>query len=254
MKIRLILLLRFISRFGLIQGTRLFIQFQVGKLDQIRIPNLVHPLRLRPETSDPKLFQQIFLEREYEVDFHNPSIIIDAGANIGLFALAMVIKYPQAKIICIEPDPENFELLVKNTQAYPQISCENAGLWNKSIRLKIYDKYDEGKWGMVVEEDPHEGTILALSMDDIFKKYQLSWVDLLKIDIETSEKQVFSEGFESWLPRIKMISIEIHDWMEPGCAQIFFKAIILIFKKFKYTLKGENTLVENLSFEEPAKI
>ncbi|MCQ4062169.1 FkbM family methyltransferase, partial [Klebsiella pneumoniae] len=70
-------------------------------------------------------------------------------------------------------------------------------------------------------------------------------VDILKLDIETSEKAVFSAGFEVWLPKVKMIIIELHDWMEPDCAKPFFEAVNKCFKSYTYSMKGENTVIVN---------
>ena len=47
-------------------------------------------------------------------------------------------------------------------------------------------------------------------------------VDLLKIDIERSEIMVFGHGTEAWLPRVRNITIELHD---EQCETIFTKAL-----------------------------
>ncbi len=95
------------------------------------------------------------------------------------------------------------------------------------VVLKVYDKYNMGKWAMVVEETKTEGNVSAISINELLEKYQLDRIDILKVDIETSEKVVFSDNYEQWLPKTKMILIELHDWMEPACAQPFFNAIPL---------------------------
>jgi len=48
-------------------------------------------------------------------------------------------------------------MLQKNVAGYENIICENSGLWNKEASLKVYDKYDSGKWAMIVEESKDEG-------------------------------------------------------------------------------------------------
>src|SRR6266498_4566514 len=99
-----------------------------------------------------------------------PNVIVGGGANIGLFTILMKNKYPDAKIICIEPDPENFELLQKNVLVYQNVYCENCGLWNKNTLLNVLDKYDRGKSALVVNENTEEGKIKGLSLGAKHKK------------------------------------------------------------------------------------
>jgi FkbM family methyltransferase len=240
-------LMLFANNYGYLNGLRLFTEFERGKLSQIQMPGFRHPFALRKGTSDIQTFYQVYLDNEYNLVFSQPpKVIIDGGANVGLFALQMKNRFPDAKIICIEPDPENFQLLQKNTEAYDGISCENSGIWNKDTKLKVYDKYGGGKWGMTVEENLTEGNINAVSIDSLFAKYNLEHVDVLKLDIETSEKQVFSEGYESWLPKVKTVVIELHDGLEEGCSKAFFTAINKCFKNYRYSVSGENTIITNL--------
>jgi FkbM family methyltransferase len=174
-------------------------------------------------------------------------IIIDGGANIGLFAIYIKNQYPNAKILCIEPDPENFALLKRNVASYMDIYCENCGIWNKDAMLRVYDKYDIGKWGIIVEEDAEYGNIPAMSMYSIMRKYDIKQVDILKLDIEGSEKEVFSDNIEIWLPKIKIIAIELHDRMKEGCSKAFYEAINKSFTKYESSLSGENVIINNIS-------
>jgi FkbM family methyltransferase len=181
------------------------------------------------------------------MDFYNPQIIIDGGANIGLFTIWMKKKYPTAKIICIEPDVENFELLQKNVATYHDVSCECCALWDtEGGKLKSYDKYNTGKWGLVVEEDLTHGNVCAISINTLIENYAIKQIDVLKLDIEKSEKQLFSSNYEMWLPKVKLIVIELHDWLEIGCSKSFFEAINKSFSNYKLSFRGENVVVLNM--------
>jgi FkbM family methyltransferase len=226
-------------------GLKLFDQYQFGNLEKVVLPTVKHPFTLRYNTSDIPVFDQVFLNEEYNIKLTAPHVIIDGGANIGLFALYIKNKYPEAKIICVEPDLENFDILQKNTSVYDNIFCENFGIWNKDTKLKIYDKYDMGKWAMVVEEDSMNGKISAISLKTLMEKYSINRIDVLKLDIETSEKQLFLDNYDYWLPKTKIIIIELHDWMEDGCSKPFFEAINKSFLKYKFSMIGENVVIEN---------
>jgi FkbM family methyltransferase len=156
----------------------------------------------------------------------------------------MKSKCPEAKIICVEPDPENFEMLQKNVAPYADVYCENCGLWNKDTKLKVYDKYNGGKWAMIVEEDLENGAVPAMAMNTLLEKYNIEQVDILKLDIESSEKQVFSEDFEKWLPKVKMVVVELHDRMAAGCSKPFFEAVNKCFDKYVFGISGENVIIQ----------
>jgi FkbM family methyltransferase len=235
---------RLYASFGTL-GLKLFDQYQFGNLEQVVLPDIKHPFTLRVNTSDIPVFDQVFLNQEYNVKLITPKVVIDGGANIGLFALYIKNKYPEAKIICVEPDIENFDVLKKNISPYENIFCENCGLWNRDAKLKVYDKYEMGKWAMVVEEDAVNGNISAVSLKTLMQKYSIERIDVLKLDIETSEKQLFLDNYDYWLSKTKIIIIELHDWMEDGCAKPFFEAINKSYSKYKFTMIGENVVIEN---------
>lgn len=241
------LLVKFCLRFGIWNGTKIFYQSHLGKNLNVTIPGIKQSFFLRHNTSDLPTFHQVFLLSHYEyLNLGNPKIIIDGGANIGLYTIKMKNDFPDAQFICIEPDPENFAVLQKNLSKYDNVHLECGGLWGKDTKLKVYDKYNAGKWGLIVEEDLVAGNINAISIDSLLKKYQIEYVDVLKLDIETSEKQLFTAGYENWLPKVKILIVELHDWMEPGCSKPFFTAINKCINNYSFQYSGENVVIANL--------
>ncbi|MFM7079129.1 MAG: FkbM family methyltransferase [Bacteroidota bacterium] len=240
-------ILRFIQRFGVLSGIKLFLLFKLGRIGALKLPGIHHKIQLRPSTSDTATFYQVFLRDDYGLNYvQSPKVIIDGGANIGLFSIKMKSRFPEALIICVEPDSANFAVLKGNLSEYKGVCFENCGLWNNDTKLNVFDKYNIGKWGMVVEEDLINGSINALSINTIIANYNLERIDILKLDIETSEKHLFSSNYESWMPKVKMIVIELHDGMEPGCSKVFFNAINKVYTNYKYAQKGENVVITNL--------
>jgi FkbM family methyltransferase len=241
----LIGLTRFCFNFGFIKGTFLFIKFKFGFVKKLKLPGIVYPIELRSKTSDIQTFYQIFLYKKYDIKFEKPpQIVIDCGANIGLFSILIKNRFPNVKIVCIEPDSENFKLLKKNTSFYSDIHCENYGVWNKNTKLNISDKYDLGDWGKVVEENALNGKVNSISLNTLTEKFSINRIDVLKIDIETSEKVLFSDNYHEWLPKVKIIIIELHDWLEEGCSKPFFEAINSCFKKYRFSISQENVIIE----------
>jgi FkbM family methyltransferase len=60
--------------------------------------------------------EEYFVARDKMIDIH-PEIVLDIGANIGIFAIRAHKEWPQAKVICYEPLPSNVGHLRKNTDA-----------------------------------------------------------------------------------------------------------------------------------------
>lgn len=184
-------------------------------------------LSIRKGTSDHYVFRDIFLLGEFKLPIElNPKLIVDAGAYIGLSALYYTNKYPNAKIIAIEPEDTNFEMLTRNTSSNPNIERVNAGVWSSVTNLRISNKSSE-KWAFTVEEVP-EGEpfdIRAVTIDSILKNSGFDKIDILKIDIEGSEKELFTRNFENWLPKVNVLVLELHDRMIPGCSDALYNAI-----------------------------
>lgn len=199
-----------------------------NSLINIRVPGFAHPIFLRNSTEDIPMFYHIFLYKEYDVECDGtPEVILDCGAHIGLNAIFFANKFPAAKIFCVEPEKSNFDILLKNTLPYPNIKCLNNGIWNTTTHLKIVD-HGLGNWGFVTEEADHpdSDTIAAISIDDIMSRYGLKQIDLCKINIEGTEKELFEKNYESWLSKTKLITIELHDSLRAGCSKAFFKAMV----------------------------
>ena len=241
---------QFAKKFGWIPGLKLYFNISFNKISKIQLPTIEHPICLRENSSDLKVFYQIFLNDEYSINIpFTPTVIIDGESNIGLFSVLYKNLFKDAKLICIEPDYENFILSEENLSNYENVFHENKGIWTKDTSLRVSDKHNSGKWGMVVEEDPR-GELEAITIDSIIRKYAINIIDVLKLDIESTEKYIFNSNYENWLPKVKMIIIELHDWMEPGCSRPFFEAINKCFTNYEYSCVGENTIIINLDLKD----
>lgn len=212
---------------------------EIKKREIYQIESNGNKVSLRKNTSDYGILKQIFINKEYDIEYKikNPKIILDCGANIGLASLFFNMKFPEAQIIAIEPEESNYELLCKNIKNVKNIIPLKAGLWKKECQLEVKD-IGLDKCGFIVEETTSEKGIKAESINSLMKKFDIEFIDILKIDIEGSEKEVFENC--DWLDKVGMIIIELHDRMKKGCSMSLFKAI----SKYNYDLElsGENLI------------
>lgn len=217
----------FINKFGLSKGFIAFYKIYRTKSGvlSISIPQCKTPIFLRAQTSDISVFEEVFLNECYEISFEiNPKIIVDGEANIGCATLYFANKYPEARIIAVEPEKSNLAILKKNTYSYPNINIIRFGIWNKRAFLKIVNTEAEN-WSFRVQEcSTQEGSIEAITIDEIIRISKAEVIDVLKLDIEGAEKEVLS-GKPEWLGKINVLIIELHEHYSPGATDTFYKAI-----------------------------
>ena len=222
------LLPRYLKAFGVLAGIMQFLKIEILKTRKVKLREVKFPFELRPNTTDLSVFREVFLFRSYDIEWEFPKVIVDGGANIGLTSIYLANKFPQSKIISVEPSSSNFELLSRNIKPYLNIIGLQSAIWNKDTTLKIRN-LNENHWAFSVEECPadHPGCFNAITLSTLIHKYNLDSIDILKLDIEGSERELFLCNYENWINRTKCIVLELHDWLKPDCSKAVFKTISL---------------------------
>ncbi|MCX3263634.1 FkbM family methyltransferase [Pedobacter agri] len=196
----------------------------------VKKENIPFSFTIRPLSSDGTVLSQIWEHQEYIhlieiIKKYNyidrVSVIVDAGANIGLTSFFFNHFFPTAKIIAIEPDKENYRMLVKNMELNDifnnTILTFNNALWiNNSDQLIISNSFRDGNhWSKTVEiSKQQEDYVIPITLKEIINMDGIDHkIDILKIDIEGSETYLFqNESFiENLATSIKFLSLEIHD-------------------------------------------
>lgn len=213
-----------------VSGVRSLVPFSanliVGRPEYltVRSRNLKGPVFLRLHTSDALTYRDTFIDKEYQFDLDfAPRTVVDAGANCGLTAIFYANRYPKAKIIAIEPEASNFEALMKNVSAYPQITAIRAALWNQDGEVDLFSGWPRtanwGKWGFRVRQGVG---CTALTVPTLMKQHNLTSIDILKVDVEGAEREIFADCH--WMNQVKHLAIELHDRHWPGCSTIVDQA------------------------------
>ena len=214
---------------------------------RIHLPPSGYEAVLRCGTSDIACMEKVFVKKEYESPFPlDPRIIVDAGANIGMATLYYAQEYPKAKIIAIEPERSNFKVLQENCARLPNVVLVEGALWGEDSNLVIQDACAE-KWGFSVAESrspssPRTQEVKAVTIPGLLRDLGIQRIDLLKVDIEGAECELFKAAPESWLGAVSQIVIELHDRFHPGCARAFYAA--LVGRPFAQEIRGENTFIK----------
>ena len=227
------------------EAVKIYFRLKTKNRKNIRISKLKYPFTMRNNPYDYGSFEEVILKEAYNIpiDFI-PGRIIDGGGNIGLTAAFLATKYPDAVIVSVEPDKDNFDLLQKNVAPYKNIKPMNGGIWYRSAFLLVRD-LGWGNNGFMVEETINETkeSIEAWSIAEVMQKMNWTHCDIVKLDVEGSEKEIFSANYESWLPKTKVLIVELHDRMKKGCSKAVFSAINKY--NFSLSLAGENMVFTN---------
>jgi FkbM family methyltransferase len=192
----------------------------------LRIPRYPHPITLRGgQSTDAWALYELLVMQEYAAvaDLDSPSFIIDGGANIGIASLYFLNKYPATSIVAVEPSPANFEILSKNLAPYgKRVTLIQGAIWKGSGRLVLESGAEEWRTSVRAEDSDQKGSVKAFALPTLIA-YGNGTVDLLKLDIEGSESEVFGPEAQQWLPDVRNIAIEVHS---KQCADRFFSALV----------------------------
>jgi FkbM family methyltransferase len=201
---------------------------------RFKADGLAHPVLCRVISSDIYEYAHLLGRNRVPLKLpFAPEYIVDAGSNVGYSVLRFRSEFPDSKIVAVEPESRNVTQLRRNCLNYSNISIEHAAVWSKTAKLSI--KSPDAETNAFQVSEAIDGDIQAISIDDIITKYDLPRIDLLKIDIEGSEKEVFSApAAHRWLNRTRMILVETHDRFEPGCTDAVKAAT-----KNDFNLEGE---------------
>ena len=210
-----------------------------------------HPLVARLEgTSDMDVFRQIFCREEYGCvrSIRSPAFILDLGANVGYSSAYFLSCFPDTRVLAVEPDPANFAICAKNLSPYGgRAKALHAAVWSHNSTVKLSrGAFSDGRdWAtqVIAAGDGGEGLMNIESFDipTLLNLAGEEHVDLLKVDIERSELNVFGSNCASWLSRVRNICIELHG---EDCRDTFVNAL----KGLRYDLvtSGDLTFCHDL--------
>ena len=172
----------------------------------------------RATGTDEWVYQQVFDAEEYGIvpSDTEVKVIIDGGANVGYTSVYFAIRFPGAKVIAIEPDPDNYAILLLNVDCYENIIPLNAAVWGKSGYISMAEDTfrDGGAWAKTVS--PNSGSVKAYTIDEVMHIYHHQGKSIVKLDIEGAETHVFQNGPSSWLKNCSYVVMEIHTDSEFG--------------------------------------
>jgi FkbM family methyltransferase len=203
-------------------------------------PQSEYPVYLRIDTSDFCAYRDILIFRtksyDPEIPGFSPTTIVDAGAHIGMASVLFALKYPSAKIIAIEPEHSNFAALIRNTSPYKNIIPVQAALWREDGQVTLGPSNAHPKGAFRIDENGQQ-SVRAITMDTMMRETGIDSIDLLKVDIEGAEIEMFESC--AWIRNVQIAAIELHERVRPGCSAAVTNAAC----DFRCDQRGEITFL-----------
>jgi FkbM family methyltransferase len=180
-------------------------------------PEPIGKIRLKLRNNkgaDTFIFSELFLHNYYDLKIvAKPRNILDLGANIGLTTLFWNKAYPDSQLACVEPMPNNLDILkwnIAENKVNVTVIEGAVAVQDGEVFMEIADK----DFGHQVSTDTKAGgntiKVKAYSIDTILEKLQWPVIDLLKIDIEGYEAYLLKENC-AWLFKVNHMIIELHE-------------------------------------------
>jgi FkbM family methyltransferase len=173
---------------------------------------------------------EIWLDKVYTGGFYKPAagdVVIDAGANVGLFCIWLARKCPACRIYAFEPFPESFDFLTNNIRSARTLNV-------KPYRIALGPSkgcgvmHDGGCRSLdnQLEYRPSDAgssdgdSVPVVGLREVFQIAETERIAFLKCDIEGSEQDLLQKVDVELLCRIEKWAIEYHDHIRPGTLQL----------------------------------
>mmetsp|Transcript_4941 Transcript_4941/g.15011 ORF Transcript_4941/g.15011 Transcript_4941/m.15011 type:complete len:307 (+) Transcript_4941:91-1011(+) len=205
----------------------------------------------QPVSEAEFLYHEIFVRQSYlqhgvTLNSKGSPVVIDAGANIGLFGLFCMKLNPRTRVVACEPSPSLFPILQRNVAAHDSVKCVRLALGAKYATARIHcfsDAPAESSTRPAEREQqrrrvaaagasgisshlhaiafnsshaptsaPHHVAVCDVrTVSWLMREEALPVIDLLKVDVEGDELEVIRGILASDWSRIKQVVAEVHD-------------------------------------------
>lgn len=210
-----------------------------GRLMKVsKVSLLGHQMKVQSMSEFVNLFDEVVLSDFYRTRLQEPpKCIFDAGANVGFSAIYFRWLYPDAKVVCFEPDPDTFEVLAENLGDYSKnIVLHNIALADMEGSVPFYRRRDLSIASTTSSVHAHRSEKIDVPARTL-SSFVDSTIDVLKMDIERMETKVFKEMFMSEsIKKIRTFAMEYH--YDYDDADNKLSELLTVFEKagFVYTI------------------
>jgi len=143
-------------------------------------------------------------------------VVIDLGANRGEFTRAVIERF-NAKVHAVEASPGLCSMLPH----CPGCLCYNFAISGSCGREAFHlssNSEANSRFKLHGFEYTHSIQVDAITLESLMAAGNISDADILKVDIEGSEIDMFASTADETIKKFQQITVEFHEWLEFGSA------------------------------------
>lgn len=176
-------------------------------------------LAVRHNKWDAEIVSEQLFDRSYLRHFQPgvAPIVVDVGGYIGDFGLLCAHEWPRSRVIIYEPTSENYDMLAKNLDLNPRLAQRvklvRKGVSDRptvtaNVQVEGREVHVSSEW--YADDASERREFPCDSLPEIFEIHQLDRIDLLKVDCEGGEYDIFADVPADVYRRIGQVVIEWH--------------------------------------------
>lgn len=175
--------------------------------------------RIRSRIVDGGALLSVHVDRDYDVpgvDWSAARAIIDIGAHVGAFTVWAARRAPNARLAAVEPNPETFELLVRNIRdngLKDRVTAVNAAVGGEP-GTGYLERTSHSLGTRIARSGTGPVRVRVQALVGLMAEARMDTVDVLKIDCEGMEYDALEAMGPDNLQAIRTLACEYHP--EPG--------------------------------------
>ncbi|MDG6982764.1 MAG: FkbM family methyltransferase [Nitrososphaerota archaeon] len=161
---------------------------------------------------------EVIVKRCYDggkgLEIRSDSIVLDLGANIGIFTVLAAIQAVDGRVISVEPERDAFNDLNENIGAnhFGNVEALNVAISDRTGTINLSLGQTPGEHTTIKQSSQPDKIEVcqAIEMKQLWRELHLNHVDFLKVDIEGAEFVVFRDS--DWINCVDRVVMEVHPW------------------------------------------
>ena len=179
-------------------------------------------VKIRRRERDRGIIREVFMENAYGIEeVPEGSLVIDVGAHIGTVTLRCAVERG-CRVYAYEPNVESFALLAENVQLNhlgDRVKCFNQAIGRDREIRDFYFERSSGSSSFYLGDNPDFADrnlkvekIQCITLKDIFEDNDVTFCDVLKIDCEEAEREIFNDEASPYFKRVGYLILEWHNY------------------------------------------
>jgi len=221
-----------------------------------------HKFFVRPRTTDLYILTEVFGEKCYQptFKFKNEKIktIVDLGAHIGAFSVWAAQKFSPKKIVSVEMEKNNLEMLRRNVSANSfsnKIKIVSKAIYSQNSKMKLKKHpFDPGSHKLDDSARSHLEDVKTISLARLIKENRIEKIDFLKVDIEGAEKYILTnQNKDIFKHKVRIAIIETHHFtrLTENYVKEYFEKLGFRTNLKKHRMSSFSIEAVNLGFQSP---